>query len=76
MVRNMSSSPPAPFMRPKVLAMATLGLCASTATAAHPNDSFLEASGFTGVISVQAPDLVSSVQTPPAVMRLGPGEVP
>ena len=75
MVRYISSSPPALFLRPKVLAIATLGLCASTDTAAHPNAGFL-ASGFTGVISVQAPDLVSSFHTPPSVMPLGPGDVP
>ena len=72
----MSSSPPFPFMRPNVLAIMTRGLCESTATAAYPNAWFCAGSGFTGVMSLQAPLAGSNFQTAPSVIRLGPGEVP
>ena len=71
MLRNISSSPPLPFMRPNVLAITARGLWASTATAAYPKFP-----GFTGVMSVHAPLAGSNFQTAPLVMRLGPGEVP
>ena len=63
-------------MRPNVLAISTRGLCESTATAAYPNVWFWAGSGFTGVMSLQAPLRGSSFQTAPSVMRLGPGDVP
>src|SRR5262249_2634046 len=56
------------------VAIKTLGLRASTETAAYPN--LRCADGLSGVMSVHAPVRVSSFQTAPSSIGMGPGSVP